>query len=240
MDATLIVTCARCSNSLVAGDKEYCSKCKRRLERELQNTEKKFKGLATVEKGVKLILDGLHEGFGLDLTDGNFTDTPKRVARAYSEIFEGLANTDEEVEKILESTFEEKHSQMIMVSGIHTYSMCPHHLLPVELRASVAYLPNGRVLGISKLSRLTTLLSARPVLQEALTDDIANKLMKCLKPKGAAVVIQARHFCMIMRGAKQIKSCTSTSAMLGAFQDDQSLKGEFFKMIGLALEDVAV
>jgi GTP cyclohydrolase IA len=188
-----------------------------------------------IEKGMHLILKGLQHDLGLNLSDVNFKDTPKRVARAYHEIFEGLKDTEIKVKKILSTAFpSEGYGSLIFCSDIVVFSMCPHHFLPVEYKVSVGYIPSesGMVLGASKIPRLVELLAKRPVLQETLTVDIANYL-NTLKPVGVAVVVSGVHFCMRMRGIKKM-STFETSAMKGAFMDNLASRKEFFDLLLLS------
>lgn len=188
-----------------------------------------------IEKGMRLILKGLQQDFGLNLSDVNFKDTPKRVARAYNEIFEGLKDTEINVKKILSTAFPSKgYESLIFCTDIIVFSMCPHHFLPVEYKVSVGYIPSkdGMVLGASKIPRLVELLAKRPVLQETLTIDIANYLND-LNPIGVAVVISGVHFCMRMRGVKKMSSF-ETSAMKGAFMDNPASRKEFFDLLLLS------
>jgi len=209
-----------------------CKSCHAKLHNELSKVAGKFTGISNIEKGVHFILKGLNDEFGLDLKDVNFKDTPKRVARAYYEIFEGVKNTKEQTKEILDSSFPSDLNEMIISKNIHVYSMCPHHLLPVEYDISVGYIPDGRVLGISKLSRLVEILAKRPVLQETLTHEIVDYLNMSLGVKGAICKIEGVHFCMKMRGVKQQNSKMITSAISGAFKDkNNGARTEFLQLI---------
>jgi GTP cyclohydrolase I len=185
-----------------------------------------------IEKGVSHIFKGLEEELGLDLKNPNFTETPKRVAKAYREIFSGVKDTDAQIDNILSKAFpSEGYRSIILSPGITTFSMCPHHLLPVEYRMSIGYIPSkeGKVLGASKISRLAEVLSRRPVLQEALTEDIVHALER-IKPEGVAVVVTGVHYCMRMRGIKSTGTF-ETSAMSGVFMEDQKTRMEFFELL---------
>jgi GTP cyclohydrolase IA len=189
-------------------------------------------GSEFIENGVVLILQGLKRSFGLNLDDVNLKDTPKRVARAYAEIFSGIKDTDSQVDEILDSKFPgEGYDEMVVCSGIKVYSMCPHHLLPVEYTVNLAYIPKESVLGISKLSRLADILARRPVLQEILTRDIG-KALERLGPLGVAVTVSGIHYCMKMRGIKK-EGSVITSYVFGAFREDQKTKEEFFTICAL-------
>lgn len=197
-----------------------CKTCYAKLHNELNDQASKFVGLSSVEKGVHYIFKGLRDELGLDLTDENFKDTPKRIARAYAEIFSGVKNTQQQVDDILNSAFPAENDQLILVRGIEVFSMCPHHLLPVSYRIHAGYIPSvdeGKVIGISKLSRLAEILSKRPVLQEQLVEDVAKNLMRLPGCLGAACVVEGVHYCMVMRGVNQPHAKTITSSLKGVF-----------------------
>lgn len=213
----------------------FCKKCHSRLHVALQQTVSGFTGISSIEKGFHYILKGLRDELGLDLTDVNFKDTPKRVARAYREIFGGVKDTKQQIEEILETAFpSEGYDSLTFCPDILTFSMCPHHFLPVEYTTAIGYIPSksGLVLGASKLGRLVELLSQRPVLQETLTNDIV-KSLQIINPIGVAVVISGIHYCMRMRGIKKISSF-ETSAMSGVFMDQPMARKEFFDLLLLA------
>lgn len=212
-----------------------CRSCHAKLHNELSNIQGRFGGISSIEKGMHLILKGLHDELGLDLNDINFKDTPKRVARAYYEIFEGVKNTRQQVEEILSTAFpSEGYETLIFCPDIKAFSMCPHHFLPVEYDVTIGYIPSvkGQVLGASKLPRLVELLAKRPVLQEVFTTDLANYLNE-LSPIGVAIVVSGVHFCMRMRGVKKMTSF-ETSAMRGVFMDKPEARKEFFDLLMLA------
>lgn len=205
-----------------------CKRCFDKLNKEINKSVYQFVGLSHFKKAAKEIFLGLQE-MGLDITDVNFKDTPERVGRAYYEIFEGVQNTQEEVKKILSTGFPAGGmSNMITACGVTAFSMCPHHLLPVEYKINVGYIPNGngQVLGISKLSRLVRLLAKRPVLQETLGENIVDALMS-IGAQGAACCIAGRHMCMRMRGVKDPNATVFTQSMRGCFKDDINCKNEF-------------
>jgi len=185
-----------------------------------------------IAEGTTMILKGLQERLGLDFDDVNFKDTPSRVSRMYNEICSGLKETDEQVEEILKSAFPCTNDHLIVIKDIEVFSLCPHHLLPVHYKIHVGYLPNGEVLGISKLPRLIEVLAKRPVLQEQLVEDVVSNLMKLDGCLGAGCVAEGKHYCMIMRGAKQSQSTTITSSMKGNFlENGGELKQEFLKLV---------
>lgn len=229
----LINICGEFEDYSDSNKKVLCRKCHAKLHMELEKTQREFVGSKFIEKGVVLILKGLKKAFGLSIKDVNFKDTPKRVARAYSEIFSGIKDTDSQVEEILSSKFpSEGYDEMVVCSGIKVYSMCPHHLLPVEYAVSLAYIPKDSVLGVSKLARLAEILAKRPVLQELLTRDIGKSLER-LNPLGVAVSVSGVHFCMKMRGVRKEGSII-TNYVSGAFREDQKTKEEFLTVIKMS------
>lgn len=157
-------------------------------------------------------------------------NTPGRVARAMGELYRGYQC---DPAKILERTFEVDHDEMVIVANIPLYSMCEHHMLPFFGVAHVGYIPNGRLVGISKIARLVECYARRLQLQERLTSEMANSIMIHLAPKGVGVVIVAEHTCMTMRGVSKPGTKTITSAMRGLFKDDDRTRQEFLKLIEL-------
>jgi len=188
------------------------------------------KKLDEIEYGMRCILEGLKRKFGLNTSGQHFVNTPERVSRAYDEIFAGLKDTDKQVAKILSTAFVSDMDQMIVVKDIHVFSMCPHHFLPVEMYIDVAYIPNGRVLGLSKVPRLVEILAKRPVIQEELTEEITKYLVS-IEASGAAARVRGQHFCMRMRGVKKSEAIMVTTSVTGAFKDDQSTRNEFLSHI---------
>ena len=181
--------------------------------------------LKKLEKGVKLIL----EGVGEDLKRPGLKDTPQRVARMFSEI---LGGKGEDPAKHLRLIQIEKHEEMVLIKNIPLYSMCEHHLLPFAGTAHVAYIPrSGRIVGLSKIARVVDILSRRLQVQERLTKQIADLLEQHLKPLGVMVVIEAEHMCMSMRGAKKPKSVTVTSAVRGSFRSSSATRAEAMTLI---------
>jgi len=168
------------------------------------------------------------EALELDLGDPNLADTPQRVARAYTELFAGLRQGAEPELRTFPN--EEHYSQMVAVTGIPFYSLCAHHFLPFFGRAHVAYLPGERILGLSKLARVVELMARRPQVQERLTEQVIELLDRRLSPAGVMVVVQARHFCMEMRGVAKTGALTTTSALRGAFEEERT-RQEFLALV---------
>ena len=154
--------------------------------------------------------------------------TPGRVAASMSFLMQGYASTAEQV--IGDGIFEEAHDNMIMVRDVELYSMCEHHMLPFFGKAHIAYIPNGRIVGLSKIPRIVDVFARRLQVQERLTEQIAQALCSVLNPRGVGVVIEAYHLCMMMRGVQKQNSKTITSALTGAFRDDPKTRDEFLRL----------
>lgn len=172
--------------------------------------------LEKIEQGVRMIL----EGIGEDPEREGLLKTPSRVARMYEEVFAGLY---QDPSVFFETTFDEHHEELVIVHDIPFYSMCEHHLAPFFGKAHVAYVPakSGRICGISKLARLVDTFARRPQVQERLTSQVADTLMKELQPRGVIVIMEAEHLCMSMRGVKKPGSKTTTSAVRGIFKSSE-------------------
>ena len=180
-------------------------------------------------KKIEQAVENIIEAIGEDPNREGLIDTPKRVAEMYEEIFKGLK---EDPAEQLEVLFTEQHDEMILVKDIPFYSLCEHHFLPFLGKAHVAYVPmNGRVTGLSKLARIVELYARRPQMQERLTTQIANLLMEKLDPDGVAVVIEAEHLCISMRGINKPGSSTVTSAVRGCFREDEKTRTEVLSFI---------
>ncbi len=177
-----------------------------------------------VEKAVKLLL----EGMGEDPSREGLKETPERIARMYEEIYGGM---DMEPSEILKKRFKVDNSEMVLEKDILFYSTCEHHLLPFFGHAHVAYIPNGEVVGISKLARTVEIFARRPQIQEQMTSQIADALMDNLNPKGVMVMVEAEHMCMTMRGIKKPGSKTVTIATRGEFSDNEALQRRFYDML---------
>lgn len=155
-------------------------------------------------------------------------ETPDRVARMYTELFAGLHHDPRE---FLQKTFTQKYDEMVLERDITFASVCEHHLLPFIGKAHVAYLPNGKIVGLSKLARVVEAVSRRPQVQERMTEEIADLLMQELEPRGVAVVLEASHTCMTIRGIRQPSSICTTSAMRGGFKSHPSTRAELMSLI---------
>ena len=154
--------------------------------------------------------------------------TPARVAKALKFMTQGYASTAKDV--VGSGIFEEAHDNMIMVRDIELYSMCEHHMLPFFGKAHIAYIPNGRIVGLSKIPRIVDVYARRLQVQERLTEQIASGICSVLNPLGVGVVIEAYHLCMMMRGVQKQNSKTITSALKGAFRDDPKTRDEFLRL----------
>jgi GTP cyclohydrolase IA len=169
------------------------------------------------------------EQLGEDPTREGLRQTPARVEASLKWLTRGYGMNVDEV--IGDALFEEKHESMICVRDIEIYSMCEHHMLPFFGRAHVAYLPNGRIVGLSKIPRVVEVFARRLQVQERLTDQVAEALCRVLTPLGVGVVIEAYHLCMMMRGVEKQNSKTVTSALRGAFRDDGKTRDEFLRLV---------
>jgi len=169
------------------------------------------------------------EQLGEDPKREGLQRTPARVEASLKWLTRGYAMKVDEV--IGDALFEEKHESMICVRDIEIYSMCEHHMLPFFGRAHVAYLPNGRIVGLSKIPRVVEVFARRLQVQERLTDQVAEALCAVLQPLGVGVVIEAYHLCMMMRGVEKQNSKTVTSALRGAFRDDGKTRDEFLRLV---------
>lgn len=181
----------------------------------IENPKARFQ--SDVSAAIFSILRSLHLCTGIDHYGPNFVHTPGRVAKAYVEIFDGLFEDKNKLTEILSKTFPSKSREMVTVGPIHTWSMCAHHLLPVEMKIWIGYMPDKKVLGLSKLARLADLLAKKPGLQEDATVEIAETLFKGLKPKGCGCYIRGRHLCMAMRGVKKGAAITTSTKLMGIF-----------------------
>ena len=182
-----------------------------------------------IEQAVKLFL----EGIGEDVSREGLTDTPDRIARMCEELYGGM---EEDAAVHLSKTFSVDSSEMVIERDITFYSTCEHHILPFYGKAHIAYIPDGKVVGLSKLARTVEVFARRLQLQEQLTGQIADALMEHMQPKGALVMIEAEHMCMTMRGIRKPGSRTVTMAKRGVFESDPALEERFFRMLNMETE----
>lgn len=178
-----------------------------------------------VEQAVRLLL----EGIGEDTSREGLVETPQRIARMYEEICGGM---DEDAAEHLRKTFTVENNEMVVEKDITFYSMCEHHMLPFFGKVHIAYIPDGKVAGLSKLARTVEVYARRLQLQEQMTAQIGDALMEHLAPKGVMVMAEAEHMCMTMRGVKKPGSKTVSIVTRGEFADNESLQNMFFRMLG--------
>ena len=169
------------------------------------------------------------EAVGEDVDREGLRRTPIRAARALEFLTQGYRQNLSHI--VNDAVFESDASEIILVKDIELYSMCEHHLLPFIGRAHVAYIPNGKVIGFSKVARIVDVFARRLQIQENLTTQIAESLMKCLEPSGVAVVVEAKHLCMMMRGVEKQNSVMKTSCLLGTFKEDARTRSEFLSLL---------
>ena len=177
------------------------------------------------EKAVQTML----EIIGEDPKREGLVKTPQRVYKAFLHLTQGYSQDPKEI--LGEALFTSSNDEMVLVRDIEFYSLCEHHLLPIIGRAHVAYIPNGKVVGLSKIPRMVNVFARRLQIQEQMTEQIADALMETINPKGVGVVIQARHMCMEMRGVEKICSSTVSSALRGVFKENIKTREEFFSLI---------
>ncbi|MBQ6887698.1 MAG: GTP cyclohydrolase I FolE [Lachnospiraceae bacterium] len=177
-----------------------------------------------IEEAVKLLL----EGIGEDVNREGLRETPNRIARMYEEIFAGM---DESAQVHLSKTFSSTGSEMVIEKDIVFYSTCEHHLMPFYGKAHVAYIPDGKVVGLSKLARCVEVYARRPQIQEQMTAQIADAIMNSLSAKGVMVMVEAEHMCMTMRGVKKPGSKTVTFAVRGNFENNDMLQRHFYEAV---------
>ncbi len=183
----------------------------------------------TTQDRVEGLIEELLRRIGEDPSRDGLVKTPQRVANMYEFLTKGYR---EDIKQVLTGAiFEEKYSEMVIVKDIDFFSLCEHHLIPFYGKCHIAYIPDGRLLGLSKLPRLVEIFSRRLQVQERLTQQIAETLYECLHPQGVGVVIEARHLCMMMRGVEKQNSVATTSAMLGTFRSDEKTRTEFLTLI---------
>jgi len=183
------------------------------------NREEEFE--ASISKILELL--------GEDPQREGLLKTPKRVAKALQFLTEGYHQDPKEI--LNQALFSSTNDEMVVVRDIEFYSMCEHHMLPIIGRAHVAYIPDGKVVGLSKIPRIVNVFARRLQIQEQMTEQIADAISDTINPKGVAVVIHARHMCMEMRGVQKINSTTVSSALRGLFKSDQRTRSEFYNLI---------
>lgn len=202
----------------------------------------------TIPPGVPILSDAATEVVPVDLSQVDYTSLVAEMIRRLGDdpLREGLLKTPERVEKAMrfltsgyqmtpegvigDALFEEHHHNMVLVKNIEMYSMCEHHMLPFFGKVHIAYIPDGRIMGLSKAARLVEVFSRRLQVQERLTEQIAQALWEVVQPQGVGVIIEAHHLCMMMRGVEKQNSSTITSAMRGAFLEDQRTRDEFVNL----------
>jgi GTP cyclohydrolase I len=192
-----------------------------------------------VEWGSEPVPDPMSEAYGSlirqigeDPARQGLRDTPKRAAKAWRHLTQGY---EQDVDTLVNgAVFDSDNDEMVLVKDIEVYSLCEHHLLPIIGHCHVAYIPNGRVLGLSKVARIVDMYSRRLQIQENLTKQIADAIHRVVNPRGVAVQITAAHMCMMMRGVEKQQSVTTTSLMLGEFKTCRSSRAEFLQQIALA------
>ena len=177
-----------------------------------------------IKEGVRLLL----EGIGEDPSREGLIETPDRIARMYTELFSGM---EEAPSTHLSKMFHPDNTEMVLEKDITFYSTCEHHMLPFFGKVHIAYVPDGKVVGLSKLARTVEVYARRLQLQEQLTDQIADALMTCMQPRGVMVLSEAEHLCMTMRGIKKPGSRTVSMARRGVFKTDPALEDRFFRML---------
>ncbi|MCM1091339.1 MAG: GTP cyclohydrolase I FolE [Butyrivibrio sp.] len=177
-----------------------------------------------IREAVRLLLEGIGEDAGRE----GLADTPERIARMYEELFSGM---EQDAAEHLSKVFTVDSNEMVLEKDIVFYSMCEHHMLPFYGRAHVAYIPNGKVVGLSKLARTVEVYARRLQIQEQMTGQIADAIMECLSPQGVMVVVEAEHMCMTMRGVQKPGSRTVSIATRGVFADNAMLQNQFFNML---------
>ena len=202
-------------------------------ETELEAAERRIRNLprcgAAKLAGMESSFRELLEAVGEDPQRQGLLRTPSRAARAFEFLTNGYRQSLEQI--VNNAIFDSDASEIVLVKDIELYSLCEHHLLPFVGKAHVAYIPDGKVIGLSKVARIVDVFARRLQIQENLTTQIADALMKTLRPNGVAVVIEAKHLCMMMRGVEKQNSVMKTSCLLGSFKEDARTRGEFLALL---------
>ena len=202
-------------------------------ETELQAAERRIRQIprcgaarvATMEQSFLALLDAIGENPERE----GLLKTPGRAARAFEFLTAGYRQSLDEI--VNDAIFQSEASEIVLVKDIELYSMCEHHLLPFIGKAHVAYIPNGKVIGLSKVARLVDMFARRLQIQENLTMQVADALMKTLQPRGVGIVVEAKHLCMMMRGVEKQNSVMTTSCLLGSFKEDARTRSEFLSLL---------
>ncbi len=181
------------------------------------------------EQEFEQLVSRMLELLGEDPEREGLQKTPHRVAKALEFLTEGYHQDPKEI--LNQALFSTSNDEMVLVRDIEFYSMCEHHMLPIIGRAHVAYIPDGKVVGLSKIPRIVNVYARRLQIQEQMTEQIADAILETIKPKGVAVVVHARHMCMEMRGVQKINSTTVSSALRGLFKRDERTRNEFYNLI---------
>ncbi len=205
----------RDGNSSAGVDARHTPEASRLTEEELGDLTQSFRDII--------------ETIGEDAERQGLLKTPARAARAFEFLTQGYRQCVEDV--VNEAVFDSDANEIVLVKDIELYSMCEHHLLPFTGRAHVAYIPNGKVIGLSKVARIVDVFARRLQIQEQLTTQIADAVMQALHPTGVAVVIEAKHLCMMMRGVEKQNSVMTSSCLLGSFKEDARTRSEFLALI---------
>jgi GTP cyclohydrolase I len=203
----------------------FCYNLKRTTKTEYLKQGRNMNKDEAFEEAVTKVLELLGE----DPQREGLLKTPRRVAKSLKFLTEGYRQDPREI--LNQALFSSSNDEMVVVRDIEFYSMCEHHMLPIIGRAHVAYIPDGKVVGLSKIPRIVNVFARRLQIQEQMTEQIADAILETINPKGVAVVIHARHMCMEMRGVQKINSTTVSSALRGLFKSDQRTRNEFYNII---------
>jgi len=195
----------------------------------IQSKKDKLEAPMSNDQAFEQTITEVLKHIGEDPTREGLIKTPSRVAKALQFLTEGYGQDPKEI--LNQALFTSSNDEMVLVRDIEFYSMCEHHMLPIIGRAHVAYIPDGKVVGLSKIPRIVNVFARRLQIQEQMTEQIADAILETIKPKGVAVVLHARHMCMEMRGVQKINSTTVSSALRGLFKRDERTRSEFYNLI---------